>query len=55
VARALQTKYSFAINEAGLERAVEAARKLREAGTPPAPPEPSMEMPMPDEGTPPSP
>jgi parvulin-like peptidyl-prolyl isomerase len=55
VARALQTKYSFAINEAGLERAVEAARKLREAGTPPAPPEPPMEMPMPDEGTPPSP
>ena len=31
VARALQSKYSFAINDAGLERAVEAARQKRAA------------------------
>jgi hypothetical protein len=31
VARALQSKYSFAINDAGLERAVELARQKRAA------------------------
>jgi peptidyl-prolyl cis-trans isomerase D len=42
VARALQTKYEFAFNDAGLERAVEKAKQLRAAADS-APPAPTMD------------
>jgi peptidyl-prolyl cis-trans isomerase D len=56
VARALQTKYEFAFNDAGLERAVERAKQLRAAAdsAPPAPTSDPGMMTPPDSTTPPS-
>ncbi len=54
VARALQSKYEFNINDVGLERAVEAAKALRAKADSAAPPPavPGMTTPMPaDSGT----
>jgi len=48
VARALQTKYEFSLNDAGLERAIEKARQLRAAADSSAPPAvPGMTPPPP--------
>ncbi len=46
VSRALQTKYEFSLNDAGLERAIERARQLRAAADS-APPVSPMDLPMP--------
>ncbi len=45
VARALQTRYDFSLNDAGLERAVEQARQLRSASDSAAPPTPGLSAP----------
>jgi peptidyl-prolyl cis-trans isomerase D len=47
VARALQTKYEFSLNDAGLERAIEKARQLRAAADSAPPAVPGMTTPLP--------